>query len=200
MMQRARNYRISDKSARLNLGESTFVVRKNTPIQAVTHLLLICSAIVAAVTILLYYDSIMGVILPLVTAGIVGYIGIQFKDQEALQESSEFLNAVFSSAISAEYKFCAVLHRGGEMVYMNLPFQAMFSTFMEQPIHNLETFFRLHDVAPEQSLSVKTLVESGPGGAFPVLFGASGAEPSRLFSISVSPIDRHKDLVLLRGK
>jgi len=199
-MQKVKNVRTSDRISDFDTKESGFVVRKHTPIQAIVRLLMMITGIMAGTAVLLYYNDIDGVLLALGVGSAIAYIGRKLEHQETLQRSSEFMNALFSSALGDGYKFCAVARRAGEIVYVNRAFQDVFPTFIEQPKRDLKTLVRLFNIPEEDGQKMMLLATDGALGTVHTSVSVGVDRRSEPLSISVCPISRPHGFVLLRGK
>ena len=202
MTQKTKKMRASDRLAKFATKESGFVIRKHTPLQALVRLFMMITVIVAWVAALLYFHSVQGVVLPVGIGCLIFYIGRKLEAQEAIQQTTEFLNALLASAIGDGYKFCAIASRDGEIVYMNRAFQEMFSISIEQPNRDLISFLSLSSIPEDDMQKIMSLTAEGAIGTVSttVSMGAGADRGSELLSISVCPISHPHGFVLLRGE
>ncbi len=199
-MKRTKNIRASDKSIFFGIEDSGFVVRKRTPLRAIFRLAIMVAIGAAGVIILLHYDDMQGPFLTILVGGLFIYVGCKIKQQEILQHSTEFMNAIFASAIGDNYKFCAVTRRDGEIVYMNRSFQTVFPHFIEQPRHDLKTLITLSGIAQDDGQKIISMVTDNMPGTLKILIKTGEEKKSESMNVSIQSVSHPRGFVLIRGE
>jgi hypothetical protein len=67
--------RTSDRRGYLDLKQSGFVVWKRTPIQAIVRLLAMVTLVTMGAAILIYYDTVQGMLLAIGVGSVIVYVG-----------------------------------------------------------------------------------------------------------------------------
>lgn len=196
-----KNVRASDRKDFTGLPKSEFVIRKRLPTRAqVYRLFLALVIIVLGTAIIVYNDTLLGAVICTLLGVIMLYFGRQIEKLQGIIHATEFMNAIFSSALSKKYKFCAVVRKDGEIVYINRPFQERFPEFTEQPTRTLEQLFALHGVSTQDAEKVTALVTNTHEGMAAVAAQAGNPRTQQSMIFMVEPVDRPRGFSLLRGQ
>jgi PAS domain-containing protein len=192
--------RASDRLGTFATEESGFVLRKDTPVQALVRLFMAITVIVAWMAVILYLHTVQGVVLAVGMGTLIFYIGRKLEAQESIQQATEFTNALLASATGDGYRFCAMAKRDGNFVYMNRAFQEAFPAFIEQPKSDLKTLLNLAQIAEADGQTITSLAAEGGRGTVSTNVTMGAEQRSELLTISICAISRPRGFVLIRGK
>ena len=122
------------------------------------------------------------------------YIAIQVRRNHHLVQSTEFLNALFASAIGDRYKFGLIVNTDGKIVYFNRAFQELFSDFVQKGDRAIKTWFKMGKVT---ELEITKIMESvAQEHADKVVVQIQDV----LYTLTIEPISRPAGFALIRGR
>ncbi len=194
------NSRISDFGTILMVGSSGFSTRKLTGIGLFFHLFLLACMVIFGVALLMYYQSPMGLAL----AAAIGLgVTLIIKNLEKLKkhkESLEFMNALFSSALGAGWKFCCIVKSTGELVFYNRSFQTVFPAYLEQTNRTLEGWMRSCSLEQYDCDIIKNFIQTSTAGTVNISLKDAGSDVVEPVVFHIEPIERPTGFFLIRGK
>lgn len=195
------NVRASDRKDLTNpSGKDDFVIRRRFPsVRQMAQLCLLSVIVVLGVSIIVSNDTMLGALICILVGSIMLYLGRSIERQQKVINATEFMNALFSSALCRNHRFCAVVREDGEIIYLDRGFQEMFPDFMEQPSRDLATFIKISEIPDNHGSNLTSLITSGGVGqaAFSVPIGSNKISDS--ITVTVEPIARPKGFSLVRG-
>jgi hypothetical protein len=199
-MAEVKNVRVSDRNDFASAKKSEFVARKHIPFKQITRLLIMLVIVVLGVAVLVYYNSLVGCWLASGVGLVILYVARKLEKLEKIQHSTEFMNALFSSALGKKYKFCTVINLAGEIVYLNRSFQAMFPAFVQQSERTLDKLLSMQNVAADRTDMVKKLIEQNSESSLAVIMDAGAEKAPESVTLYIEPIERPSGFVLIRGQ
>lgn len=181
-------------------GARDFVIRRRTPTvgQLVgmffVVLLLVVSFLVSV------SDTFTLALLIIILVSVIGwYVIIQIQRNRDLLLATEFQNALFASALGLNNKFCMIIRRNGNVVYLDRMFQDMFPDFLKQPHRSIDVLLQQGKVSRQDSEKIFSAIERGVYEK--VVFEIRGADNHfNKIVMSIEPILRPSGFVLLRGR
>ncbi|MGE3714547.1 MAG: PAS domain S-box protein [Alphaproteobacteria bacterium] len=181
-------------------GASDFVVRQRQP--AISHVVSIIFIVlmIAISTAVFVADKYLLTALLVTILGMVGwYIVIQVQRNHDLLLATEFQNALFASALGLNNKFCIIIRRDGNIVYLDRAFQEMFPDFLKQSRRTLDVLLEQGRVEQDEVNRIFSAIEQGVYEK--VVFNIRGAG-KKYYKIvmSVEPIMRPSGFIMLRGR
>ena len=193
------NARYTDADMTQN-GAMDFVIRKRHP--SIAYMLAIFTALIIiafSIVLMLSDKTLLLLFLIITTLCAAWYVVFQLQRNHDLLLATEFQNALFSSALGLNNKFCMIMKRDGNIVYLDRSFQNMFPDFLKQSRRTLDTLLEIGSVSREESDKVYAAI--GRGVFEKVIFSikGSGNEMHKIV-MSVEPILRPSGFVLLRGR
>jgi len=197
---KVRKGRASDTIRPHDIEKSGFIIRKRTPARQILRYFVLLLMIIGGVAFLTSYNSLMACAAA-VLAGVTLYlIAKQLEKVEKNQRAAEFMNALFSNALSKDYRFCMVARTDGGIIYFNRPFQEIFPAFLAQDKRDMETLLSLYHVSAEHRQTVGAqLIQNVPATLAVIIQSGSEQAPQPLI-LSMEPIERPRGFVLIRGK
>jgi len=195
------NVRASDRADLSNPGNEDFVVRKRFPsVRTMAQICVAAVIIVLGVALLVRNDTLLGSLLCVVVGSITLYLGRHIEKQQKILNATEFMNALFSSAVCRNHKFCIIVNQEGEIVYLDRGFQELFPEYMEQPKRELDLLLGMHDVAQEYRSKIFSLISGNVDGQVTFTAPTGSNRISQTINVIVEPIMRPKGFSLVRGK
>jgi two-component system, cell cycle sensor histidine kinase and response regulator CckA len=181
-------------------GARDFVIRKRSP--SILQLLLIfLGVLLTAISITLTIADKMALIMILfILIGVVGwYVLIQIQRSRDLLLATEFQNALFASALGINNKFCMIIRRNGNIVYLDRSFQDMFPDFLRQSRRSIDVLLEQGRVSREDGEKIYSAIERGVYEKVIFDIRGSGNGLHRVV-MSIEPILRPSGFILLRGR
>jgi hypothetical protein len=195
------NVRASDRVDLANPQGDDFVVRRRFP--SVRQMAQICVAavvVVLGVTILVRNETLLGSLLCVVVGSITLYLGRHVEKQQRVINATEFMNALFSSSLCRNHKFCTIVRKDGEIVYLDRGFQELFPEYVDQPKRELDLLLGMHEVTQEHRNKLASLISSGGEGTVSFTAPTGSNKIMQLLNVTVEPIIRPKGYSLVRGR
>ncbi len=194
------NSRTSDLGEILTSGSTGFAVRKRTGIGMVFHLFLLACMVVMGAALLIYYQSPKGCLLAVAIGLSLGLIAQNLEKYKKSNQSLEFMNALFSSALGKGYQFCCVVKVTGDLVFYNRPFQALFPLYVTQKTRSLTKLMELYHFPENDRAALTTLIETNAPGTMTTHIRSSTDDPAQAITLTIEPIERPTGFFLIRGK
>ena len=183
-----------------NASLRDFMPRKRFP--SVAHLILILlltTAIVVTLLVSIGDKTVLALTLIGMLCIIGGYVIIQLLRNHDLLLATEFQNALFASALGLNNKFCLIIRRNGNIVYLDRMFQEMFPDFLQQPQRSIDALLDRGKVTRQDADKIFAAIEHGVYEK--VVFEIKGADGKFVKVImSIEPIMRPSGFILLRGR
>ncbi len=193
------NVRFTDLDPRIT-GVQDFVIRKRNP--SLLQLLLIFGAVVLLVISLTtgMVDRYALVIILILLVAIIGwYVIVQTQRNRDLMLATEFQNALFSSALGMNHKFCMIIRRDGNVIYFDRYFQDLFPEFMRQPRRSIDILLDFAKASREDSEKIFAIIERGTFENVILDLRTAGNQTTRIV-LSIEPILRPSGFILMRGR
>lgn len=199
-MTPTKSFRFSDHAELLRGDIPGFTQRKRTTTEQIYILVLAAIAVVIGVSLLVLNDAKTGSFICVIVGGVMLLVARQFEKQRTALQMSEFLNAIFASALSTGHLFSMVVKNSGEIVYFDRGFQTSFADFLEHPNRTIYTWLRAHGAPEEHRDKIEALLKNPTADklAVPVLYG--NAKTAQHLLLAVEPILRPGAFTLIRGK
>jgi PAS domain-containing protein len=176
-----------------------FVIRKRRPSVAYIMAIFIITFVMGLAVIMMTADKIgLSVFLVLVVLATGWYVLLQLQRTHDQLLATEFQNSLFASALGINNKFCMIMKRDGNIVYLDRSFQGMFPDFLKQSRRTLDMLLEIGSVSREESDKIYAAI--GRGVFEKVIFNIKGAGEMHKIVMSVEPILRPSGFVLLRGR
>lgn len=191
--------RYADLSPETN-GAKDFIIRKRLP-TIVQLLIVIVTVFLIAFSLSVAIDSRFKLFLLMSTLfSIAGwYVIVAIQRNRDLVLATEFQNALFASALGLNNKFCLIIRRDGNIVYLDRSFQEVFPDFMKQPRKTIEIFLEQGRVSKEETEKVFAAIDQGVFSKVVFNIRGAGSQFHKMI-VSVEPILRPTGFVLLRGR
>jgi PAS domain-containing protein len=113
--------------------------------------------------------------------------------------ATEFQNALFSSALGVNHKFCFIIKRDGSIIYEDSSFQEMFPEFAKQSKRSLDVLMDYGKVSREDKDKIFAAIERGTFDK--AIFNIRGGDGQlQRIVMTMEPILRPSGFVLMRGR
>ncbi|MDE3016884.1 MAG: PAS domain-containing protein [Pseudomonadota bacterium] len=181
-------------------GARDFVMRKRRP--TVPQLLMVFTmALVVSISLTVaVMDKIMlGVLLVILFGSIGWYVIVQLQRSRDIVLTTEFQNALFASALGINNKFCIIIKRDGNIVYLDRSFQDMFPDFIKLARRTVDILLEYGRVSREHSDKIYRAIEHGVYDKVIFDIRTAGGEFHKIV-MSIEPIMRPSGFILLRGR
>jgi PAS domain S-box-containing protein len=181
-------------------GARDFVIRKRTPTQIQLFIIFAVSLfIVATLTFSVNNQTALLSILFIVIVMMGWYVMLQVQRARDLVLATEFQNALFASALGINNKFCIIIKRDGNIVYLDRSFQEMFPDFLKQPRRTIDVLLDQGKVSRPDSERIYSSIERGVYEK--VIFEIRGVgNVFHKMVMTIEPILRPSGFILLRGR
>lgn len=181
-------------------GASDFVIRKRVPPIWQLFALFVVVLFTGISILVLNVDKGMVIFLLCVLLGVLGwYVILQIQRSRDLVLATEFQNALFASALGINNKFCLIIKREGNIIYMDRSFQEMFPDFPNERHLSIASLLKHGHVAPEEKEKIFSAVDQGVYSK--VIFDIRAADKHfHKVVMSIEPIVRPAGFILLRGR
>jgi len=190
--------RYSDLDNGMN-GTRDFVIRKRTPTILQLVIIFLSVLLIATSISLAAQDRMQMLVIIFLMILVVGwYVIVVVQRNRDLVLATEFQNALFASALGLNNKFCMIIKRDGNIVYIDRAFQEMFPEFLRQPRRTIDLLMEYGKVSREDSDKVFAAIEQGVYSK--VVFDIRGANQQHNMIMAIEPIMRPSGFILLRGR
>lgn len=191
--------RASDRMEFSQGVDNGFVDRKRTVKNPVLHYGVLALIVVAGAWLLVHYQSPIGCVVAVVVGLAINAIAMESERLKRMLRATEFLSALFSSALGNGYRFVAIATTAGDVVYTNREFQTMFASLCEQYNFSLSQVFEAAKIPTDERDVLTTLTKTGKVGAAPAtITDVSGAVHTT--TLEITPIERPAGFLLIRAK
>ncbi|MFM9890766.1 MAG: hypothetical protein ACKVOE_09050 [Rickettsiales bacterium] len=191
--------RASDRKEFKPTDNNGFVPRKRTITPPWLNYALLTLMLIVGSALIAYTRSLVGC----VVAAIIGYaliaITMQAEKLKAMLQSTEFLSALFSSALGSGYQFNLITTMTGDVVYSNRGFQSLYPELSAQRSCKLADLFSLAKLLPEETEQVLTLVKTSGKGAVATRLTTPKGEVIDV-TLEIEPIERPVGFMMVRAK
>jgi len=198
-MQNTKYIRAVDRLAQMNVDTSGFVVHKHTPASELSNLFMGIAVAILMVVGVLYYDSLQGFYICTSAGLLIMYVSFKLDRIQKMQVSTEFVNAIFSSAIGKDCRFCLAVRDDGEIIYVNRDFHSLFPEFLAQPILNLKKLGSMTGVNTRDQKKIDEALLQQAKRGITVDIRLSGNPVPESMSFLIEPLDIPKGYALIRG-
>jgi len=191
--------RYSDINAK-KMPPSDFVIRHYplTIQQLLAIFLTFLLVILSIVTITI--DKISLAILLFLALGSLGwYVIVLIQRSRDLVMATEFQNSLFASALHFNNKFCLIIRREGNIVYMDNAFRKMFPDLLKETHLSVANLLRHGRVDPLEAEQIYAAIERGVHDK--IIFTIQGSDSrTHKLVMAVEPIVRPSGFILLRSR
>ncbi|NBX03675.1 MAG: hypothetical protein EBR02_06410 [Alphaproteobacteria bacterium] len=191
--------RASDSIDASDLQNNGFVVRTHTPIRTIYRFAIFLAIITVGVELIVYFEALNAAILCTVVGMVMVFLSRELERQKKLQQSTEFMNALFASALAQDCLFCLAVRHDGKIIYINRTFQELFPAFISEPIRSLALFLTAQKLTPDLCEAITQSVAHARKISLPVTLTTDG-DKKRSVMLQIDPIERPSGFVLIRGK
>ncbi|MDX1975846.1 MAG: PAS domain-containing protein [Rickettsiales bacterium] len=181
-------------------GTHDFVIRKRSPTMSHIALVFLALLLIAVAVSIGVDNKPLFIVFMYLVFGVVGwFVLVQTQKNRDLLLATEFQNALFASALGLNNKFCLIIRRDGNIVYLDRSFQDMFPDFIRQSRRSIDVLLELGAVSREESNKIYSAIERGVYEK--VVFHIRGKSNAMHHIImSIEPILRPSGFILLRGR
>lgn len=198
-MAEGKYIKTADRIDHLDVEASGFVIRKHTPDAQLSSAFMALSACVLLVAVALFYDSLIGFYICVGSGIVVGFVSLKLERIKKAQVSTEFLSAIFSSAIGKDYRFCMAAHCDGEIVYVNRGFHDLFAEFVAQPMLTVTQLCTMTGVSDFDRKRIDNALKGHAMQCFVVGMNTGIEHALEPVSLLIEPVEFPKGYVLIRG-
>jgi len=199
-MAAVKHIRASDTIDLNDLRNTGFVVRKRSGLKQIYSLCVMAILIALGGTILLFNEAWIGAMLCVVVGSVTLDLGRNLERQQKMLKTTEFINALFASALGKKHTFCAIVRLDGRIIYMNGAFQEIFPDFIGQAKYDLETLLTMGNVSSDKRQSLISLVAKNTENVVPITMEITRNKAPQSMTLSIEPIERPSGFVLLRAQ
>ncbi len=184
----------------ISSGARDFVIRKRTPTLLQLFGLFLITLLASVSLVVAISDKFM---LAMILFGVIGlagwYVIFTMQRNRDLLMATEFQNALFASALGLNNKFCMIIRRNGNVIYLDRTFQDMFPDFLKQPHRSIDVLLDQGKVSRSDSEKIFSSIERGVYEK--VVFDIrDGENHYNKIMMSIEPILRPSGFILLRGR
>ena len=200
-MSSPNNIRAMDRKDFADGTYRDFISRKRglSPKQ-VYSLCLAATVIVCGVTFLVYNDMLAGSILCVMVGTVLLITAKQDEKHKRQMQSTEFLNALFASALGAGHKFCMIAKHDGEIVYLDRSFQQMFPDMVNKPRRTLQDLLDMYNASEAHSQTVIEAIKKDHETTISLQIEGSKEHTVHSIAMHIEPILRPSGFCLIRGR
>lgn len=191
--------RASDRKEFLAPVQDDFVTRKRTFKNPRLFYLLFAVTLAVAALLYVYGHSPIGSAIALVIGFIAVAYALHAERLKRMLQATEFLSALFSSALGSNYRFCLITTMTGDIVFSNRPFQSLYPEFSNRRSCKLADLFVLAHMPPEHSAQLLAVVKERGEFSLETRIVTPKGE-SQEVTLEVEPIERPAGFVLVRAK
>lgn len=177
-----------------------FAIRRRNP--AVVTLFFVLFGVMVlclALSMIVQERTTLMLILFIIISSAAWYATLAVQRSYDLLMATEFQNALFSSAIGVNHKFCLIIKQDGIITYLDRAFQDMFPNFLRQSQRTVDVWLDHGKVAREDREEIFATIERGGFGKVIFVVRTAGDEYHKIV-MSVEPILRPHGFILLRGR
>lgn len=191
--------RASDRKEFRPTANNGFVARRRTIQSPWLHYGLLTLLLVSGTAFILYTRSMVACIV----AAIIGYaliaISMQAEKLKSMLQSTEFLSALFSSALGSGYRFNLITTMTGDIVYSNRGFQSLYPEFSAQRSCRLSELFALSKLSPEHAEQILQWIKNSGKGTVSTQLTDPKGEVIEV-TLEIEPIERPVGFMMVRAK
>lgn len=192
--------RVSDNPDFILDKDSGFKVRRRTPIQQIFFLFAFIGVVALGTSVIVYYNSLTGTYICFGLGVVLWFVGKQLEKLKMLLQVSEFMNALFSSALAKRFKFVAIVRLNGDIIYFNRPFQEYFPDFAGLEKRTITNLLEMAQANAEHKEAVLAAMTQQSESRTSVILHVGADKAVKPFTLSIEPIERPLGFVLLRGE
>lgn len=195
-----KHVRVSDHPEFILDKDNGFKNRKRTPIEQIFFLFVFIGVVALGTSIIVYYDSLTGTYICFGLGVVLWFVGRQLEKLKTLLQVSEFMNALFSSALAKKFKFVCIVRLNGDIIYFNRSFQEYFPDFGALEKRTITTLLDTGNISDEHREAVMNALTQTTESRTSVILHAGADKAAKPFTLSIDPIERPLGFVLLRGE
>lgn len=196
-----RTKRYSDNpSSQPGVSVPDFVIRRRSPAIVTLFVVLFITLILCmGLSVIVHDRTVLMMALFIIISSSAWYATLAVQRSYDLLMATEFQNALFSSAIGVNHKFCLIIKQDGVITYLDRAFQDMFPNFLRQATRTVDIWLEHGKVAREDREEIFAAIERGGFGKVVFVIRTAGDEYHKIV-MSVEPILRPHGFILLRGR
>src|SRR5688500_7775003 len=180
--------------------DGEFVTRERSPTIFQLILIFISIFLVSITLSMAVQDKIALTASLVVLLSAVGWYAIvQIQRNRDLVLATEFQNALFTSALGSNNKFCLIIKRDYTITYMDRAFHECFHEFVKLPYRHLDAWLKYGEVSQEECDKIYAAIEHNVKENTVFSISASDHKPHKIF-MTIEPIKRPQGYVLLRAR
>jgi two-component system cell cycle sensor histidine kinase/response regulator CckA len=175
-----------------------FVIRQRFPSLGQLMAVFLATLVVSISALVLIFNAALLISVLCIVLGVAGwYVIVQVQRSRDLVLATEFQNAMFTSALGFNNKFCLIIKRDGGIVYIDNAFQELFPDAHKERHLSVSSLLRYGKVDEDEQERVFAAIARGVYDK--VIFDIRGADnqPARVV-MSIEPISRPAGFTLLR--
>jgi PAS domain S-box-containing protein len=181
-------------------NEREFVTRERYPTVTQLALLFVVTLITSiALSFTMGDPTLLATILTLLFCGFGWYIILQIQRTRDLVLATEFQNALFTSALGSNNKFCAIIKNTGAITYMDRAFHDLFDDFVKLPYRHIDAFLKYAEVQQEECDKIYAAVEHNVNDSVVFTIRTSDNKSHKIV-LHIEPITRPSGYILLRAR
>jgi two-component system, cell cycle sensor histidine kinase and response regulator CckA len=181
-------------------GAIDFVVRQRTPTIMQLMVMFFAFMVVSVSALGAISDRTHFLLTLTLVMGLIGwYVIVQMMRNRDLLLATEFQNALFASALGLHNKFCMIIRRNGNIVYLDRKFQEMFPDFVRYKQRSIDLLLEQGNVSTQDKAKISTAIERGVYEKVIFDIKGTGSNFTKVV-MSIEPILRPNGFTLLRGR
>lgn len=181
-------------------SDKDFVIRRRYPTLLQLFIIFLSVVLVGMSVVLTVADKTALIAIIFILGGTTSwYVTTLLQRSRDQLLATEFQNALFSSALGMNHKFCFIIRRDGNIIYQDRSFQDMFQGFSRQASRSLGVLMDYGKVSGTDKDKIFRAIEQGDYEK--VVFDICSADgKSQKIVMSMEPILRPSGFVLMRGR
>ncbi len=171
--------------------------------QHIIDLVIGVAGILAGTALLVHFKTLVGAGVCTLAGVTLMVYAIRAEKQKQILERSEFLNALLSSALGANQKFCMIVTEAtGQIVYLNNGFQKTFPKIIDLEKRNLSKLLKLYSTSDAKSKTIMTAVKKASNKtlSWDIKQGSGKSATKLKTNLQIEPIARPSGFVVIRGE
>lgn len=177
-----------------------FVIRRRYPTLPQLAVIFFSIVLIGASVVIAVSDKTALISILFILGGASGwYMATLLQRNRDQLLATEFQNALFSSALGMNHKFCFIIKRDGSIIYQDRSFQDMFPDFIRQSARTLDLLLNFGKVSAGDQNRIFSAIEQGIYEK--IIFDIRGGEGKfEKIIMTMEPILRPSGFVLMRGR
>lgn len=127
------------------------------------------------------------------------YMIVQVQRTRDLVLATEFQNALFTSALGSNNKFCIIIKNNGVMTYMDGAFHELFDDFVKLPYRHIDAFLKFGEVTQDETDKILAAIDHNVNDSVVFTVRTSDNKQHKIM-LNIEPITRPAGYILLRAR